>query len=88
MVTGDDIPKVSGEASLSEMTREMTAKGLGLTCVLDSGGMLIGIVTDGDLRRSLEESQGNIQSNAQGMMTSSPDTIAKNEIAAGALKRM
>lgn len=88
IVTGDEIPKVGDEASLSEVTKEMSAKGLGMTCVLDGGGELVGIITDGDLRRALLESEGNIQSNAGGLMTSLPDTISKDEIAAAALQRM
>ncbi|MFC1492151.1 SIS domain-containing protein [Nitrospinota bacterium] len=88
MVTGDKIPRVSEEAPLSEVIREMSTKGLGMTCVAGDGGELVGIITDGDLRRALERSNGNLQSEAKDLMTASPRTITGDEMAAAALQMM
>ena len=55
MHTGDQIPRVSCEAQLSQALVEMTRTGLGMTAVMDPGGeKVVGIFTDGDLRRSLD----------------------------------
>ena len=54
MHTGDDIPQVSERATISEAIVEMTAKRLGMTAVIGAGGEVVGIYTDGDLRRTLD----------------------------------
>lgn len=51
---GDDVPRVSRDATLAEAVAEMTSKGLGMTVVDDSGGDVMGIITDGDLRRAMQ----------------------------------
>jgi arabinose-5-phosphate isomerase len=56
MHTGDDIPRVSDKATVSEAIVEMTAKRLGMTAVVDEAGQVVGIFTDGDLRRALDTS--------------------------------
>ena len=55
MHTGDAIPVVSEQATMKEAIEEMTGKGFGITTVVDDGGRLVGILTDGDLRRRSEE---------------------------------
>ncbi len=88
MVSGDRIPSVSEGASLGEVIREMTEKGLGMTCVAGGGGKLIGIITDGDLRRALDQSGGHIESDAKALMSPSPSLISGDEMAAAALQAM
>lgn len=55
MASGADVPKVSPSATLAEALMEITAKGLGMTTVIDDDGHLMGIFTDGDLRRALDD---------------------------------
>ncbi len=54
MRTGADLPQVLPSASLSELMREMGAKGFGAAAVVDAGGVVVGVFTDGDLRRLVE----------------------------------
>ena len=54
MRTGDQVPSVAWDASFSELMREMSVKGLGASAVVDDQGLLLGIFTDGDLRRLVE----------------------------------
>jgi arabinose-5-phosphate isomerase len=54
MRSGDAVPRVGPATAFTEMMREMSAKGLGATAVVDSAGRPIGIFTDGDLRRAIE----------------------------------
>jgi arabinose-5-phosphate isomerase len=54
MRSGDDLPRVGPGTSFTEMLREMTGKGLGFTAVIDVDGRVLGIFTDGDLRRLIE----------------------------------
>ena len=51
MHTGHALPLVSEQATMKEAIEEMSGKGLGMTTVVDAGGRLVGVVTDGDLRR-------------------------------------
>src|SRR6266566_2503585 len=54
MRTGNDVPRVSDDFSFSAALVEISRKGMGMTAILDSGGKVVGIFTDGDLRRTLE----------------------------------
>ncbi len=54
MRTGDDVPTVLADVSLRDGLMEMTAKGLGMTAIVDDDGRILGIFTDGDLRRTLD----------------------------------
>lgn len=81
MHTGAEVPSVSMQASMSEGLMEMTRKGLGMTGVVDSGGKLVGVFTDGDLRRALDTGIDirNTRMEAvmhRGGIVSSPDTMA------------
>jgi len=58
MRSGDAVPRVSPTATLDELLREMSGKGLGFTAVVDDDGKPAGIFTDGDLRRLIEKSDG------------------------------
>lgn len=78
-------PKVLAEQSLKEVIVEMTAKRLGITAVVDAANNLLGIITDGDLRRMLEKSIAIDTIKAGDIMTVNPKTIGPDELAVGAL---
>lgn len=88
MYKGDDVPKVTTDASLKDTILEMTSKRLGMTCVVDAEGALVGIVTDGDLRRMLEKSLQIDKKCARDVMTSNPKTIEAEYLASFALQQM
>ncbi len=81
MLKDDDIPLVDDQASLSDALVEMSSKGLGMTGIVNQEQQLIGIYTDGDLRRSLAE---NIELTIpiSEIMTASPITASKELLAA------
>lgn len=81
-------PAVGLQASLPETILEMTAKRLGATAVLDDQGQLAGIITDGDLRRMLERSDGQAGIQARAIMTPGPKTIHPRALAVKALQLM
>ena len=78
-------PKVLVGQSLKEVIIEMTAKRLGITAVVDEANNLIGIITDGDLRRMLEKTIAFDKIKAGDIMTRSPKTIGAEELAVDAL---
>lgn len=82
------IPKVSEYAKLPEIIMEISSKRLGATSVLDSEGRLVGIITDGDLRRMLQKMQDITQVVAKDIMTFNPKSISVDEYAIRALNRM
>ena len=86
MHTGDAIPKVSQQASLSDALVEMTQKGLGMTSILDEHNKVLGVFTDGDLRRVLEQGDINVHTlTIQDCMTANCFTLKPNKLAAEAL---
>lgn len=78
-------PCVLTGQSLKEVIVEMTAKRLGITAVVDRNNNLLGIITDGDLRRMLEKNTAIDSIKADDIMTSSPLTIGPDEMAVDAL---
>ncbi|MCK4772381.1 MAG: KpsF/GutQ family sugar-phosphate isomerase [Candidatus Latescibacteria bacterium] len=88
MHTGDEIPIVPLNAGSDQMLLEMTSKRLGATCVVDDQGRLQGMITDGDLRRSLERGFDLGAVIAADLMSEDPKTIDKNALAAVAVNRM
>lgn len=82
MHAGDDLPCVRPDASVSDALVEMSRKRLGLTAVADAEGRLLGIFTDGDLRRTLDDAQLDLRSTpiAQ-VMTRAPRTISSDVLA-------
>lgn len=82
------VPVVSPETPLRETLLEMTSKRLGATAVLDSDGTLLGIITDGDLRRMLSTSKDPSSATARDIMTSSPKTILISDLAVRALEKL
>ncbi|HLI10907.1 MAG TPA: KpsF/GutQ family sugar-phosphate isomerase [Alphaproteobacteria bacterium] len=86
MHTGDEIPLTSPEASMSEAILVMTRKHFGCVGVLDGAGRLIGIITDGDLRRHMGAEL--LDKRAAEVMTRGPQTIRPRALAAEALGLM
>lgn len=89
MHRGNEIPLVNEETPMKDALFEITSKRLGVTGVVDSKGMLIGVITDGDLRRGLE-SKGEefFRLKAKDLMTRNPKTIASDSLAAEAVDVM
>ncbi|BDY06710.1 KpsF/GutQ family sugar-phosphate isomerase [Ferrimonas sp. YFM] len=85
---GEHLPCVEEKVPLSEALLEISAKGLGMTCVTDANGILTGIFTDGDLRRVLDARVEIHNSTIGQVMTANPITLADNILAAEALKLM
>jgi len=88
MVTGDAVPKVKQHVPIKDAILEMTSKRLGATCVIDENEKLVGIITDGDLRRLLQKTTDLTNLTAEMMMTRHPKTIFKDALAAVALQEM
>jgi arabinose-5-phosphate isomerase len=88
MRSGEAVPKVLPGASFSELMREMSAKGLGAASVVDAQGQLLGIFTDGDLRRLVEQGADLRATTAQQVMHSPPCTISVHALAVDAADLM
>jgi arabinose-5-phosphate isomerase len=89
MHTGEAIPVVSEQATMKEAIEEMTGKGFGITTVVDDGGRLVGILTDGDLRRQqLAHGTSLLERRAGECMTRDPKVIGSEELATRALALM
>ena len=88
MHSGEDNPVVHKGASVRDALFVMTEKGLGATNVVDEEGHLIGLVTDGDIRRGLDAGSNFLEWPVEDMMTAMPRTITKDKLAAEALHLM
>jgi len=89
MHTDEKLPSVSLTAKMPDVIYEMSRKGLGMTTVVDANGALAGIITDGDLRRLMQQRRGAVlELTAKECMTSNPVTIASDEFASAALRLM
>ena len=88
MHSGDAIPLVGTGILMREALFVITAKGLGVTGVTDDAGMLVGVITDGDLRRALEQGIDIMSVSAGEMMSKNPKRILGSELAAKALNVM
>ena len=88
MHTDDDLPTVSLEATLVDAIAEMSLKRLGMVGVIDAEGLLVGMFTDGDLRRTLSQNINVHESYIKAVMTSSPHNISGNILAVEALEMM
>lgn len=89
MSTGEKIPRVSPETAMKEVLFEMTRKRLGLTTVTDPDGRLLGMISDGDLRRQMERHGYTLlDRTAAECMTRSPVLIGRRELATRALDVM
>lgn len=89
MHSGDDAPRVLSTAKMPDVIYEMSRKGLGLAAVTEPDGRLLGIITDGDLRRMMQSRKQNVLDLlAADCMTRNPVTLPRTELAASALRLM
>ncbi|MEE8161755.1 MAG: KpsF/GutQ family sugar-phosphate isomerase [Acidobacteriota bacterium] len=86
---GDQLPKVTVNTPMEEVIYEMSHKGLGITSVVEQEDRLVGVISDGDLRRLLERERGKVLERTAGQcMTSDPVTIKQETLATSALNLM
>ena len=88
MRKGNDIPTVIETVSVLDAVREITKKHIGMTAVVDSEHRVVGIFTEGDLRRLIERVGDIRQTIIADVMTRTPKTIAPEALAAAAVKRL
>lgn len=89
MHEGEAAPRVLPAAKMPDVIYEMSRKGLGLAAVTESNGRLLGIITDGDLRRVMQKRKENVLDlTAADCMTRDPVTLPRTELAAAALRLM
>jgi arabinose-5-phosphate isomerase len=87
MHRGEQLPVVRGGSKMREVICVMSSKGLGMTCVADSEERLVGVITDGDLRRHMA-ADNILDLPASSVMTPEPATIAPGTLAVEALAMM
>ncbi|MEQ1065047.1 KpsF/GutQ family sugar-phosphate isomerase [Acinetobacter sp. XH1741] len=89
MHTGDELPKVSPETPMNQVLYEISNKRLGLTTIVDEQDHLLGIFTDGDLRRLIDKQQGfDVNLPVSEVMTKKPSTISQEARAVEALQQL
>jgi len=88
MRTGDAVPIVRSNTPMKDVMYEMSRKGIGVTSVLDDKDRVVGIISDGDLRRHLEKDDQLLKRNAKDVMTPDPIIIAADDLATKALNLM
>lgn len=88
MRTGDGVPKVVADTPFTTLMREISAKGLGASAIVDAEGRPIGIFTDGDLRRQVEQGRDLRDLRAGDVMHAGPRTIRSDALAAEAAQLM
>ena len=88
MHAGDALPSVALDTAMPDVIHEMSRKRLGMTCVLDGGGLLRGVVTDGDLRRHMTPGSNLLERRARDVMTPKPITVGRHVLAVEALRIM
>jgi arabinose-5-phosphate isomerase len=88
MRTGNDAPRAAHGATALQGIAEMTRTRMGMTAVLDDGGRVVGIFTDGDLRRALEKGVDLRSARITEVMTRTPRTISPDKLAAEAVEIM
>ena len=88
MHSGKQCPIVGADTRMRDVIYEMSSKALGMTCVVDDADTLLGIITDGDLRRHMDKAPGILELTAGHVMTRDPVTIPPTTLAAEALRIM
>ncbi len=88
MHRGHEVPRVTSGASLAEALLEVSRKGMGMTAVTDPEGILLGIFTDGDLRRTLDRNADMHRTTVDELMSRAPKTIEATQLAAEAVALM
>jgi arabinose-5-phosphate isomerase len=85
MQAGEEVPTVRTSTPMRAVIDEIDAKGLGMCCVVDQTGRLVGVITDGDLRRHMRDEAPLLERTAADVMTRDPITIRRHTLAAEAL---
>jgi arabinose-5-phosphate isomerase len=88
MHRGEQVPLVRPAAAMPDVIYEMSRKGLGMTCVIDDQQVLLGIITDGDLRRKMASGDNVLERSAADVMTPNPVAIGRATLAAEALNML
>lgn len=88
MHSGDDVPVVVESAQMHDVIYEMSKKGFGITAVVDADRKLLGVISDGDLRRLLQADEQVMKKSARDSMKRNPLTIDESELASAALEAM
>ncbi len=88
MRSGDAVPQVRAQTAFTELMREMSAKGLGASAIVDAAGKPLGIFTDGDLRRLVERGADLRALTAQDVMHANPRTVLADALAVNAVELM
>jgi arabinose-5-phosphate isomerase len=88
MHAGRQCPTVKPDTRMRDVIYEMSSKQLGMTCVVDGGAALLGIITDGDLRRQMERTADVLTLAAADVMTRGPVTVSRATLAVEALNIM
>lgn len=88
LIKQNQLPRVKANANFKEVIFEISAKRLGATSVVDDEGKLIGIITDGDLRRLMESDRDVNKVSARDFMTANPTSLSSEDFAAKALQIM
>jgi arabinose-5-phosphate isomerase len=88
MRTGDAVPQVTESATLSDAVLEISRKGMGMTAVVGSSGEVVGIFTDGDLRRTMEKTGDFRNRKVREVMTPNPRSIESGQLAVEAVQLM
>ncbi len=88
MHAGDSLPTVTLDTRMPDVIHEMSSKRLGMACVVDERGKLLGVVTDGDLRRHMTPGSNLLEQRARDVMTLNPVTISRQLMAVEALRVM
>jgi arabinose-5-phosphate isomerase len=88
MASGEDAPIVRTGAEMREVIHEISRKKLGMSCVVDDAGRLVGIITDGDLRRHMADTPNLLASRAEAVMTRHPVTIGAETLAVEVLNTL
>jgi arabinose-5-phosphate isomerase len=88
MRTGDRVPRVTRETSMPDAIHEMSRKMMGITAVVNGRGELLGVISDGDLRRLLETDGALLSKSAGDCLHPQPRTVADEEFASTALQQM
>ena len=88
MRSGQAVPSVAADATLSTALLEITQKGMGMTAIVDAGGRPLGVFTDGDLRRLIERVQDFSKVNISDVMHASPRQVSPDQLAVDAVAVM
>ena len=88
MRSGDAVPSIKADVTVLDAVREITRKHIGMTAVVDHDGKLLGIFTEGDLRRLIERVGDIRELCIADVMTRTPHTIGARELAASAVQQL